>query len=351
MRDVVSLPIPKNLFMWWNFGSILGLILVVQIVSGLLLVSSFSVGAYSFDSLIHIIRDTQLGWSYRLIHCNGARLYFLFIYCHIARALYYQRPLNNIKRYYIGIAIYILRIAVAFVGYVLPWGQIRFWGATVITNLLSAVPFVGPTIVAWVWGGFTVSSATLTRFFTLHFIVPFLIALLSLVHLYFLHEEGRTNPLGNKTHYNKTTFFPYFVFKDTITWVLVIFLLSFFVFFAGYLLMDPENFIPANPLVTPIHIQPEWYFLFAYAILRAIPSKIGGVIGLVTALLILLIIPMNQKFPTISTRTRLFKQWLTLSFFSCFLLLTWLGRQPVEAPFIVLRQIISIFYFVFVLLI
>ena len=345
MRIVNQLPLPKSISIWWNFGRLLGISIVIQIVSGVILAIIYRGGEIGFDSLIHLIRDVPGGWIIRLIHCNGARIYFLLIFVHIGRALYYQRFITQPKSFLVGSVMLIIRIGVAFLGYVLPWGQIRFWGATVITNLLSAIPVVGTRLVNWVWGGFAVRGYTLTRFYVLHFLGPFLVAGLSLVHLFFLHYNGRTNPLGNLTHFRKITFHPYFSIKDSITWLILLGLISYTVLFMGYDLIDPENFIKANRIVTPAHIQPEWYFLFAYAILRRIPRKVGGVIGLVAAVGILFILPLKSKKLNFPTSSDLRSQLTVFFLFVSFVLLTYLGAIPVEEPYILLRQICGVIYF------
>lgn len=346
LRDGLQLPLPKSISIWWNFGSLLGLSIVIQIASGIFLAIIYRGGEIGFDSLIHLIRDVPGGWMVRLIHCNGARIYFLLIYIHIGRALYYQRYATQPNSFIIGSAILILRIAVAFLGYVLPWGQISYWGATVITNLLRAVPIIGPRLVRWVWGGFAVSGYTLTRFYVLHFLGPFLIAGLSILHLYFLHFNGRTNPIGLITHYRKITFKPYFLYKDSITWIILVSIIFYTVIFIGYGLIDPENFIIANRISTPAHIQPEWYFLFAYAILRSIPRKVGGVIGLISAVAILFIKPLILNSKNFPLSTSLRNQILVFLFFLSFIILTYIGAIPVESPYIFLSQAFGVLYFI-----
>jgi len=298
-----------------------------------------------FDGLIHILRDVPGGWALRLIHTNGARLYFVLIYLHVGRALYYKRWVTQKYTFLAGITILLIRIAVAFLGYVLPWGQIRYWGATVITNLISAIPYLGPSIVSWVWGGFTVSTYTLSRFYVLHFALPFVVVGLVGVHIYFLHFNGSTNPLGNLDHLRKIPLHPYFSWKDLVGFRLLAISIVMVVNFAGYSFIDSENFIQANSITTPVHIQPEWYFLFAYAILRCIPRKAGGVLGLVAAVIIFYSIPFLARKTQKATAFSVAQQLAFWRFITVFLILTFLGAQPVEEPFIFLRRVFSVLYF------
>ena len=342
---LVDLPAPPNLSIWWNFGSILGLCLVAQILTGLFLAIHYTPHIeLAFSSVAHIARDVNYGWLLRNLHANGGSWFFICLYLHIGRGIYYSSYLYH-EVWNIGIILLIITIATAFVGYVLPWGQIRFWGATVITNLLSAIPYIGPTLVEWLWGGFAVDNATLNRFFAFHFLLPFILAALRAVHLLFLHQFGSNNPLGLERNRDKVPFHTYYTTKDTVGFIILLLLLTFLALFAPNLLGDPENFLPANPLVTPLHIQPEWYFLWLYAILRSIPNKLGGVIAIFGALLILFILPIthlttrrgNQFFPL--------NQFLFWAFCSIILLLTWIGGRPVEDPYILLGQIFTFLYF------
>nr|AFV57320.1 cytochrome b [Harpadon nehereus] len=274
---LVDLPAPSNISALWNFGSLLGLCLITQIVTGLFLAMHYTSDvATAFSSVAHICRDVNYGWMIRNLHANGASFFFICIYIHIARGLYYGSYLY-METWNIGVILLLLVMMTAFVGYVLPWGQMSFWGATVITNLLSAVPYVGGTLVEWIWGGFSVDKATLTRFFAFHFLFPFVIVAVTAIHLLFLHETGSNNPTGINSDVDKIAFHPYFIYKDLLGFVIMLAGLSALAFFYPNLLGDPDNFTPANPLVTPPHIKPEWYFLFAYAILRSIPNKLGGV--------------------------------------------------------------------------
>lgn len=344
-KILINLPTPSNISYWWNFGSILGVCLIIQLVSGIFLSIHYSPNINSaFKSIIHITRDVNFGWIIRLIHANGASIFFFFIFLHTGRGIYYGSFLKK-KVWFSGTFIILILIATAFLGYVLPWGQISFWGATVITNLLSALPYLGNTLVAWIWGGFSVENPTLNRFFSFHFILPFIVSILILCHLIFLHEKGSSNPLGLKNNVDKISFHPYFTFKDIYGFLVVILLFIFINFKTPFLFNDPENFTPANPIITPPHIQPEWYFLFAYAILRSIPNKLGGVLALVISIFIILTLPYtaNSKFKRI--RIYLTKKILFYIFCITFILLTWIGAKPVEDPFIVIGQILTFTYF------
>lgn len=342
---LVDLPVPANISIWWNFGSLLGLCLIIQIITGLFLAMHYTARVdLAFSRVAHICRDVNYGWLLRTIHANGASFFFICIYFHIGRGIYYG-SFHYFETWITGIALLFLVIAAAFLGYVLPWGQMSFWGATVITNLVSAVPYIGNDAVQWLWGGFAVDNPTLTRFFTFHFLIPFLVAGLTIIHLLFLHQRGSNNPLGINANVDKLPFHPYFTIKDTVGFMILVFLLVALSLTNPYLLGDPDNFIPANPLVTPAHIQPEWYFLFAYAILRSIPNKLGGVIALVSSILILISLPFTFKPKFRGLEFYSMAQPLFWSWVSVFLLLTWIGARPVEEPYIVLGQILTCLYF------
>lgn len=343
---LVDLPSPTNISYWWNFGSLLFFCLVIQLITGLFLAIYYTSDiTTAFNSVVYIGRDVNYGWLFRMIHANGASAFFIALYLHAGRGIYYGRYRFH-PTWTVGVILLLATMATAFLGYVLPWGQMSFWGASVITNLFSAIPYLGGDFVIWLWGGLAVDSATLTRFFAFHFLLPFIIAALAFVHLVFLHETGSNNPLGVNSNLDKSPLHPYFLYKDLFG--LIIFSIGLFiiVFFFSWTLGDPENFIPANLFVTPVHIQPEWYFLFAYAILRSIPNKLGGVLALAGAVLILFILPplanscqiINIKF--IPLNKRFF--WILVR---VVLILTWIGARPVEDPFILIGQILTIVYF------
>lgn len=345
-NSLIDLPTPSNISTLWNFGSLLGLCLIIQIISGLFLAIHYCPNIdLAFNRLSHICRDVNYGWIIRIIHSNGASFFFICLYIHIGRGIYY-RSFHLTETWLIGVTIFFLVIATAFLGYVLPWGQISFWGATVITNLVSAIPYLGTSIVQWLWGGFAVENATLNRFFALHFILPFIIIALIMIHLIFLHQTGSSNPLGINSNLDKIPFHPYFIYKDLLGYIIIIILLIFLCLLFPYTLGDPDNFTPANPLVTPVHIKPEWYFLFAYAILRSIPNKLGGVIALVLSIAILYILPFtnnniikNQFYPI--------RKFIFWRLFSIVILLTWIGGCPVEYPYILTGQILTFLYFLY----
>ncbi len=346
-QALVDLPAPSNISSWWNFGSLLGLCLIIQTLTGLFLAIHYSADTLlAFNSINHICRDVNNGWLLRTMHANGASFFFICIYFHIGRGIYYG-SYKYIYTWIIGVILFFLTIGTAFIGYVLPWGQISFWGATVITNLLSAIPFLGVELVQWLWGGFAVDNATLTRFFTFHFLFPFIIIAFTIIHLLFLHQIGSNNPLGIKRNIDKIPFHPYFSFKDIFGFVLILIFLTLLTLLAPYILGDPDNFIPANPLVTPPHIQPEWYFLFAYAILRSIPNKLGGVIALVLSIAILFILPFSNHFKFQRTQFYPINQILFWILTVIVILLTWIGARPVEDPFILTGQILTSLYFSF----
>lgn len=346
-RSLIDLPTPSNISLWWNFGSILGICLIIQIITGLFLAIHYTANIeIAFNSVIHICRDVNNGWLIRNTHANGASLFFICLYLHIGRGIYYT-SYKLVITWNIGVVLLFLTIGTAFLGYVLPWGQISLWGATVITNLISAIPYLGNDLVKWLWGGFSIDNATLTRFFTLHFLLPFIIRAMVIIHLLFLHQTGRNNPLGIKSNYDKIPFHPYFSIKDIIRMVIVIFIFSIIILLEPRILGDPENYIPANPLVTPVHIQPEWYFLFAYAILRSIPNKLGGVVAIIISIIIILILPITNKIKFQSIIFYPINKIIFWIFITIIILLTWIGARPAEEPFILTGQALTTIYFVY----
>jgi ubiquinol-cytochrome c reductase cytochrome b subunit len=342
-RSLIDLPSPKSISFLWNIGFLLGITLILQILTGLLISIHYTAETSSaFRSVIHIIRDVRGGWITRFLHINGASLFFIFIFIHTARGIYFSSPKRKPIVWIRGLVLLLLTIAAAFLGYVLPWGQISFWGATVITNLFSAIPILGKELVEWIWGNFSVSQPTLNRFFSLHFLVPIVVAAMIIIHLIALHEKGSSNPSGLSPDLEKIKFHPLFTVKDLnpLCWttILIVAIISK----RPDILGDVENLNPANPLVTPIHIQPEWYFLFAYAILRSIPSKLGGVIALTMAIVILAILPFKK------TKRRKFSPKRKINFWfltRTFIILTWIGANPVEPPYESIGQISRILYF------
>lgn len=347
VNSIKNLPTPSNISYIWNFGSLLGICLAIQIISGLFLAINFSSDiSTAFSIISHIQRDVNYGWIIRSIHANGASIFFIFVYIHIARGLYYS-SFHFIKVWLSGVLIVLTLIATAFLGYILPWGQISFWGATVITNLISAIPYFGQIITYWIWGGFSVDNNTLIRFFSLHFILPFILRVMVIIHIILIHEKGSSNPLGISLNIDKIPFHSYFTIKDIIGVLLVLILFSIIVFEYPYILIDAENFNIANPIITPPHIQPEWYFLFAYAILRSIPNKLGGVVALLISILIIISFSFTIKNKISSFYFSLKNKFLYWIFINIFIILTFLGAMPIEFPYVFIRQVITILYFSF----
>jgi ubiquinol-cytochrome c reductase cytochrome b subunit len=351
---IIDSPQPSNISYLWNFGSLLAFCLIIQIVTGVTLAMHYNPSVLeAFNSVEHIMRDVNNGWLIRYLHSNTASAFFFLVYLHIGRGLYYgsyRAPRTLV--WTIGTIIFILMMATAFLGYVLPYGQMSLWGATVITNLMSAIPWVGQDIVEFIWGGFSVNNATLNRFFSLHFVLPFVLAALALMHLIALHDTaGSGNPLGVSGNYDRLPFAPYFIFKDLITIFLFIIILSIFVFFMPNILGDSENYVMANPMQTPAAIVPEWYLLPFYAILRSIPNKLLGVIAMFSAILILLIMPFTDLGRFRGIQFRPLSKIAFYIFVANFLILMQLGAKHVESPFIEFGQISTVIYFSYFLII
>nr|YP_009104522.1 cytochrome b [Liposcelis entomophila]AHA47076.1 cytochrome b [Liposcelis entomophila] len=345
MKKILFLPTPSSINYNWNFGSMLGLMLVSQILTGFFLSMFFySSMSLAFESVVHIMNDVNHGWMIRFMHSTGASVFFILCYLHIGKAMFYN-SFYLYKVWISGVLIFFILMATAFLGYVLPWGQMSLWGATVITNLISVIPFIGSLMVEWIWGGFNVSSPTLSRFYSFHFILPFTLLLIVFTHLLFLHETGSSNPLGLSLNLDKINFKNYFIIKDLLTIILLISFLLLLSLLSPFYFTDSENFIKANFMVTPLHIQPEWYFLFAYCVLRAIPNKLGGVIMLLLSILVIFTFSffMNKKIKTF--RFELSKIYLILFLWMIFFMLTWLGMKPVESPFTELSKYYTMVYF------
>ena len=350
---IVDYPTPSNISYFWNFGFLAGMCLGIQILTGIALAMHYTAHVdLAFLSVEHIMRDVNGGWLLRYTHANGASMFFIVVYIHIGRGLYYGsyiQPRGFV--WTLGVVILLLMMATAFMGYVLPWGQMSFWGATVISNLFSAFPLIGSKIVTLLWGGFSVDNATLNRFFSLHYLLPFVIAGAVIVHIAAVHQDGSNNPLGISSSSDKISFFPYFFIKDTLSFIVFLIFFSFFIYYAPNFLGHSDNYIPANPMVTPPHIVPEWYFLPSYAILRSIPNKLLGVLALFASILVLLLLPLINTSEIRSSLYRPIYQFFFWFLIADFILLGYIGQQTPESPFIEIGQIASIYYFAYFLLI
>ena len=349
-NSLVDYPTPININYFWNYGILSAFFLGLQIITGVFLAMHYVPSVeQAFNSVEHIMRDVHYGWLLRYFHANGASFFFIAVYIHILRGLYYGSYVYPTHRvWYVGVTIFIIMMATAFLGYVLPWGQMSLWAATVITNFFTTIPFLGKEIVLWIWGGFSVNNATLNRFFSLHYLLPFIIIALAIIHLAALHEHGSKNPLGLKTisdGIDKIPFHPYFWVKDIFGIFLVISFFSFLVFFNPNLLGHHDNYILANPMVTPTHIVPEWYLLPFYAILRSIPSKVGGILAMALAIVSLYLLPLLAPLKSSSSLFRPLYRIIFWFFLSNFLILGWIGSQPVEPPFYRIGQISTFFHF------
>lgn len=349
---VVDSPQPSNISYMWNFGSLLALCLIIQLLTGIFLAMHYSPNVdLAFASVEHIMRDVNYGWAVRYTHANTASFFFICVYLHIARGLYYgsYRSPRTLP-WSIGVIILVLMMATAFLGYVLPYGQMSLWGATVITNLLSAIPWIGQSLVEFIWGGFSVSNATLNRFFSLHYLLPFVLAALSVAHLLSLHQHGSNNPLGLTGNLDRLPMHPYFIFKDLVTILFFILALSIFVFYAPNAMGHPDNYIMANPMQTPASIVPEWYLLPYYAILRSIPNKLAGVVAMFASLLILLAMPLLDTSRVRGSQFRPVMRFMFWVFVANFFILLWIGSQHPESPFLEIGQISTTLYFAWFLI-
>lgn len=352
-HTVGSYPAPRNLNYWWNFGSLAGLCLVAQIITGIFLAMHYTPHvSFAFDSVEHIMRDVNYGWLLRYMHAVGASMFFFVVYVHIFRGIYYgsyKYPRELL--WWLGLVILLIMMATAFMGYVLPWGQMSFWGATVITSLFSAIPGIGEHITTWLWGGYSVDNPTLNRFFALHYLLPFVLVGVVILHIWALHQHGSNNPLGLDVKGPQDTlpFNPYYTIKDLLGIALFLVVFSYFVFFQPNALGDPDNYIPANPMVTPNHIVPEWYFLPFYAILRAIPSKLGGVLAMFGSIILLFFLPWLDSSKVRSACFRPIYKWVFWTLVIDCLVLGYVGGNPPEGAFILMGRIATLYYFVFFL--
>lgn len=352
-NHIIDYPSPINLTYFWSFGALAGICLVLQLITGIFLAMYYTPHIdYAFNSVEFIMRDINNGWLIRYLHANGASMFFIVVYSHMFRGIYYGSYMPPREMLWCsGVIIFILMMGTAFMGYVLPWGQMSFWGASVITRLVTVIPFAGDAIVEWFWGGYTISNPTLKRIFSLHYLLPFVIAALVIIHIALLHKDGSSNPLGVESNSDKIPFYPYFYVKDLFAFMCFLVFFSIILFYYPNMLGHPDNYIPANPLKTPLHIVPEWYFLPFYAILRSIPSKVGGVIGMFGAIVVLLLLPYINTSKIRSATFRPVFRFLFWFLFMDFILLGWLGQAPIEQPFVIISQLATFFYFVYFIII
>lgn len=351
VNSLSNLPTPKSISFMWNIGFILGIIISLQLITGLVLSINYIASRdIAFNSVIHIIRDLDSGWIIRYTHINGASLFFILLYTHIGRGLYFNAFITTPIVWCSGVVIFLTSMATAFIGYVLPWGQISFWGATVITRIISAIPYVGLTVTQWLWGNFSVSQPTLNRFFSLHFIIPIFIIVLIIIHLMILHKSGSSTPTITNPNLDKIKFYPFFLIKDINPLIIRVIIITTLVSINPNLLGDVENFNEASPLNTPTHIQPEWYFLYAYAILRAVPSKLGGVILIILSIICLipLIFKSRKNTPFINKKFSPLKKIIFWNLARVWIVLTWIGMKPVEEPFTLIGKVFSFLYFLLI---
>jgi quinol-cytochrome oxidoreductase complex cytochrome b subunit len=348
---VIYYPTPVSLTYAWSFGSLAGISLTIQIISGLFLSMHYTADIeFAFASIEYIMRDVNNGWLVRYIHANGASMFFIVTYAHLCRGLYYGSYMAPREVLWCsGVVLLLLMMGTAFTGYVLPWGQMSFWGATVITSMVTAIPLGGQAIVQWLWGGYVVGNPTLHRFYTIHFVLPFVIAAVTFIHLALLHKVGSNNPIGSDSGVDDVPFYPYFVSKDVFAFSCYLVVFGFFVFYYPNLLNHPDNYLPADPFETPKHVVPEWYFLPYYAILRSIPHKAGGIVAMLASILVLLVIPfINTSYIRNTTYRPIFKICFWV-FIADFVILTWVGQKPVKDIFILTGQIATVYYFLFFL--
>ena len=352
-NHIIDYPTPINITYAWSFGFLSGVCLGIQLLTGIFLAMHYTPHIdLAFTSVEYIMRDVNNGWLIRYMHANGASMFFIVVYTHMFRGLYYGSYMAPRQALWCsGVVIYLLMMATAFMGYVLPWGQMSFWGATVITSLVTAIPFVGQAILEWLWGGYSIDNATLNRFFSIHYLLPFIISGMAIMHIALLHKDGSNNPLGIESYVDRVSFYPYLAIKDIFSLLVFIVFFSVFLFYYPNLLGHPDNYLPADPMSTPEHIVPEWYFLPFYAILRSIPNKLGGVLGMFGAIVVLLLLPFLNSSKVRSPNFRPIFRVIFWLFLADFVLLGWVGQKDVWPPYVELGQFFTVVYFIFFLVI